>query len=483
METMTNGVSMIDLIDQIEAEESFAEMQVCNALLDSYSKSICILENCSEDADLTVFGIFQENAFTDAVKEAKGDQSENIIKKIFLFIPRLIAAFIRNLRSNRKGLEKAVDDVESIAEDLADVAKNPEAHVESGASTTPPAEKTTDDAPTPKKPEPEVTERRGVPGASYGDDDKAKRQAARSTRKLNRSAKQGSMFLLPERSTTNSMWSDFTFYVDKDIRVELSADMIDYVRGLNTRTVDYQALIDPVQEAMILIGRVFTNYKYKSDVTRDIHRSEVVLSSDNGSLTKIINAIKKQLGEADTQLKSIKDYAKNTKFTGQKRNFMMSEIIKLYRVALDWMKYIEASLQKISKDANKISEAFKNFSTNKKSSVKVTNDKHPLGAIGATATLNVNDKRTLVECANRIQRIVSDSQKAYQDIIAASYHGLDMLRSELFKLAKSNGIKINASNVPARSEALFRIDSENKGYVNTASGGYGTKAKQVSGWF
>lgn len=467
METMTNGVSMIDLIDQIEAEESFAEMQVCNALLDSYSKSICILENCSEDADLSVFGIFQENAFTDAVKEAKGDQSENIIKKIFLFIPRLIAAFIRNLRSNRKGLEKAVDDIENIAEDLADVAKNPEAHVEKAA----------DDAPTPKKPEPEVTERRGVPGASYGDDDEAKRQAARSTRKLNRSAKQGTMFLLPEKSAMG----DFSFYVDKDLRIQVSADMINYVQGLNSHTVDYQALIDPVQEAMILIGKVFGGYEFKSKGAENYSKYATIMSSDNGSLTNIVNAIKKQISEADKQLKVIVAYAKNIKFTGKKQDFMMSEILKRYHDAIIWMKYIEDSLKKMSKDAESISSIFKNFSTNKKSTVKMP-DKYR-DKISETATLNVNDKRTLVECANRIQRIVSDSQKAYQDIIAASYHGLGVLRSELLKLAKSNGIKINEDKVPVHSDRLFRIDKEDKGYIYPESGGHGTQAKKVSGWF
>lgn len=476
------GNELLDLIDLIEAETCYAEMEVCNALLESYSKTALILESCSEDADISAFGIFQENAFTDAVKEAKGDSSENIIKRIFLFIPRLIAAFIRNLRSSRKAVEKGVKDVEKIAKDLADVAEHPEAHVSSAAkSTTTPApaksaESKPDNAPTPKanEPTPEVTERRGVLGSSYGDDDATKRKAARQVRELNRSAKKGTMFLLPERSETNGYWGDFTFYVDKDIRIAISFDMLNFVKGLNKETIDYQALMEPVEDAITSIGYTFSaSTGDDDDFDARFARAKMGVLS-GGSMTSIINKIKTQVKEADDQLKKIKDYAKNTKFSGKKTEAMISDVLKQYMYSLDWMAYIESTLDKISKHVKKVTAAVGGMNMNKKTTISEKNRKGE----SVSTTMNVNDKRMLVDCANRIQRIVSESEKAYQDIIAATYHGLDMLRSELFQIAEKNGITINKERVTSRSGAYYAgFNLDHMGYVNT--GGYGTKAKKI----
>ena len=70
---------LLDLIDQIDQSITNAEINVLESLIASYGKSIIIL---------------QEGAILD---EAKGDKSESMIKRIILFIPRLIKALVRKI--------------------------------------------------------------------------------------------------------------------------------------------------------------------------------------------------------------------------------------------------------------------------------------------------------------------------------------------------------------------------------------------------
>lgn len=479
---------LLDLIDQIDDMQAYAEMEVCRALLESYSKSAIIIESCSENTDISSFDIFQEGVLSDSVNEAKGDSSENILKRIFLFIPRLIAAFIRNLRAGKKNVEKKVKEVEAIANDLKDVAEHPEKHVDSSAnknddSTNGPAAATPDT----KKPEPEVTERRGVPGASYGDDDKAKRAGAHALRSLNKATKAGTMFLLPERSVTHYFgFGSFDFYVDKDIRIDISTDLLNYIRGLNKETVDFQALMEPVQDAVIAMGYAFSSYgagELSKKETRRVQNYQFDTAMAVGkkeTIPSLIKKIRDQLKDADEQLSKVKKYAKETKFSGQKINTMFSEVVKQYRLCIDWMGYVEHTINAISDRVNEVNKSIQKINTNKKTKI----DGSYLEVDDRGATVAPADKRALIECANRIQRIVGDAQKAYQDIIATTYHSLDVLRSELFEIAKKNNIKINQENVPARFPYQFwGYDKDNKGYINAGSGGYGTKAKKISGWF
>lgn len=477
---------LLDLIDQIDDMQAYAEMEVCRALLESYSKSAIIIESCSENTDISSFDIFQEGVLSDSVNEAKGDSSENILKRIFLFIPRLIAAFIRNLRAGKKNVEKKVKEVEAIANDLKDVAEHPEKHVDSSANKNDDSTNGPAAAPDTKKPEPEVTERRGVPGASYGDDDKAKRANAAVLRSINKATKTGTMFLLPERSETNGFFSSFDFYVDKDIRIDISTDLLNYVSGLNKETVDFQALMEPVQDAVIAMGYAFSSFgagelsKKETYRVQDYQFDTVMAVGKKETIPSLIKKIRDQLKDADAQLSKVKKYAKETKFSGQKTNTMFSEVVKQYRVALDWMEYVDHTINAISERVNTVNKSIQKINTNKKTKI----DGSYLELDDRGVTIAPADKRALIECANRIQRIVGDAQKAYQDIIAATYHSLDVLRSELFGIAKKNNIKINEENVPVRSPLqLLGYDKDNKGYLNYGSGGYGTKTKKVSGWF
>lgn len=103
---MTDLLSYIDQIDQSIAD---AEISVIESLIASYNKSIMIIQESAEDADLSVFEIFQEGEILDA---AKGDKSESLIKRILLFIPRLIKAIWKKITSKRvKQADAVVDKV------------------------------------------------------------------------------------------------------------------------------------------------------------------------------------------------------------------------------------------------------------------------------------------------------------------------------------------------------------------------------------
>lgn len=112
--------SMLSEIDDVTLE---AEVRVTSAMCNSYLKALSIMENASESTDLSDFEIFQEaskvvddpdNAswgFSDEFRRfsATKGKKENILKSILLFIPRLIAAIIRQVNKLfRKGLLKVI---------------------------------------------------------------------------------------------------------------------------------------------------------------------------------------------------------------------------------------------------------------------------------------------------------------------------------------------------------------------------------------
>lgn len=94
--------TLLEGIDLIDQETELASVDVITALSNSYMKAKTILENCSEDADLSGFSVFQEDAtlkdtdydddsdITSGQKPKKKKSVGKIIAKILLFIPRLI---------------------------------------------------------------------------------------------------------------------------------------------------------------------------------------------------------------------------------------------------------------------------------------------------------------------------------------------------------------------------------------------------------
>ena len=104
-------LSSIDNIDDCVME---AELNVLNAMINEYDKAIMIMENYNGN-DYSSFDIFQESVIMeDGEKKPQpifGNKGENIIKRILMFIPRLISTIIRNIDKlfNKKKDQEIID--------------------------------------------------------------------------------------------------------------------------------------------------------------------------------------------------------------------------------------------------------------------------------------------------------------------------------------------------------------------------------------
>lgn len=95
--------SLLLYIDQIDQSVADAEINVLESLIASYEKSIMILQESEDDADLSAFEIFQEGETWDKFKEDSkapvlGNKDESVGKRILMIIPRLIQKFIMIVR-------------------------------------------------------------------------------------------------------------------------------------------------------------------------------------------------------------------------------------------------------------------------------------------------------------------------------------------------------------------------------------------------
>lgn len=121
---------MNDLLSQIEliqSSQTDAEIGVMESLIDSYDKSIMILENCDESTDLSAFDIFQEGEKWDKFKEDSkapilGNKGESVAKRILMLLPRLIQKLIALIKKifsgekvQKKKMEKDIKDLEALA--------------------------------------------------------------------------------------------------------------------------------------------------------------------------------------------------------------------------------------------------------------------------------------------------------------------------------------------------------------------------------
>ena len=88
-------LSSIDNIDDCVME---AEMNVIPAMINEYDKAIMIMENYNGDS-YDCFDIFQEGFKDEVNKPIRGVKGENIIKRILMAIPRLIATLVRKIKS------------------------------------------------------------------------------------------------------------------------------------------------------------------------------------------------------------------------------------------------------------------------------------------------------------------------------------------------------------------------------------------------
>ena len=107
------------LLQNIEDVTMESEMNVVTSLCNAYSKAAVILEYASDET-ISDFGIFQEVA--DSTETTVDAKKESIIKKILLFIPRIIGRlvnFIKQKWNNRrsKQLLTRIDELERAVKD------------------------------------------------------------------------------------------------------------------------------------------------------------------------------------------------------------------------------------------------------------------------------------------------------------------------------------------------------------------------------
>lgn len=470
---------LLELIDQIEQESVFAEMEVCTSLVNVYSKSAMILENCSSE-EVPGYEIFQEGerwdrvkkAGSEALKEAKGDKSENIIIRILKFIPRLIAAFIRNLRSSKKTVEKKMKDVEAMRDALVDTIEHPE-------------ENTVSQKPETTSQEPETTQ--GIPqGDPYGDDDKAKRARARAerrARKNKRTSKSSVVFALPMKGDWDR---DYRFYVDRDIRVRINDGVIQYVLMLNKEGIDFGSFIFPTQNAIEEIGKALL---IRTENGREVLDDEKMNANENLYYSARKNQRFNGAFELDSNAKQIDEYitkaeqqlnhtlaeeqtARMRMEQSKPSDCMISEIIKHYRVMLDWMAYVEKIMKvaqnQIKRITDKLSEST-GFEKNLTS---------PVTGKMSTASISSITRERFVGWTNRCQKIMVGAEKIYGQIITVAYKNLDRLGDAIIAEAKNAGIQILNNKDAKRSSVHFAgiRSGETLGNVN---GGYMAKNKKI----
>lgn len=114
------------LLDEIDEQQYMAEMAVMDALMDAYMKEATMLEYCSEEVVQECF--YQEGLMDDIKVGIKGVDGESILKKILLFIPRLIASFVNWVKSKfnktpEKTVSSAVQAAKSLDEPTAQVVE------------------------------------------------------------------------------------------------------------------------------------------------------------------------------------------------------------------------------------------------------------------------------------------------------------------------------------------------------------------------
>lgn len=95
---------LLTYIDQIDQSVNDSELSVLESLGNVYTKSISILESY-EGTDCSQFDIIQEGEVLD---QAKGNPNESMIKRILLFIPRLIKAIFQKVFGKTKQTDQMV---------------------------------------------------------------------------------------------------------------------------------------------------------------------------------------------------------------------------------------------------------------------------------------------------------------------------------------------------------------------------------------
>lgn len=140
---------LLKSVNDVEASVIDAEISVIESLLESYEKSIMILENADSTTDTSSFDIFQEGEKWEKFKDDTnapilGNEDESFGKRLAMVIPRLIATLIRLCKKlfsrNRNITDRMRSDVKNmrstIQSDVPEIAhKNLQSNIETDRST------------------------------------------------------------------------------------------------------------------------------------------------------------------------------------------------------------------------------------------------------------------------------------------------------------------------------------------------------------
>lgn len=446
---------LLDLIDQIEMQQAIAEMEVCNALLNSYSKSCMILENASDTTDMSSFEIFQEScevyqegekldkvksSGSEALKTAKGKKSENIIIRILKFIPRFIMAFVRNLRSSKKSMEKKIDEIEKVSEELKEVIDEDGDVLVLDRPGTSKREESTD------KPK-DTTKAQDEPSFVLKDggtqwDDRTVRKSRRESFKAQKTLS----LPMKDRRSEDML---YLRYANGDIRINFPWDTFDLVTKLNKKSLDYAEIVVPVEDALNVLVDTFSEDRLdsssgKRDSSQRRHRSKVVESVRTRDLSGKITLIQNQIDEANRYLTKLKKYIsenngriKNTDV----RDVMLSEVLKAYRNATYWMGYTDKLL---STTATRIKETTEHLPTLKSGSA---HHPHPWSEEDyyLATYLNPEDAERITRCVNMLQHTVDVANKQFGYIVGRCNDGLDKVYAAVIFTARKAGINVKQS--------------------------------------
>jgi len=141
---------LLKYVDDVDVATIDAEISVIESLIDSYEKSLMILESYTGD-DISAFAIFQEGEKWDKFKEDTnapilGNEGESVGKRIAMIIPRLIAAIIRLCKKlfvkNKKITQRMEADVAEMKRDIQQVSTTSPATQETPPVEQPKTDKT-----------------------------------------------------------------------------------------------------------------------------------------------------------------------------------------------------------------------------------------------------------------------------------------------------------------------------------------------------
>ncbi len=455
---------LLDLIDQIEMQQAIAEMEVCNALLNSYSKSCMILENASDTTDMSSFEIFQEScevyqegekwdrvkdAGSKALKEAKGDKSENIVIRILKFIPRLIMAFVRNLRTNKKQMDKKIDAIEKSAEEIVEavekgddkgnhlVIDTNDVHwvdkdgkiIGSGIEAV---EKGIDEdaAKNKKSAESPDTSKFVMKDGGKQLDDKAVRDLRKRT-----VAKQKTMALPYDEY-------NYSFrYANGDICFNFAWETFNMLEKMNTKTLDYAELMLPIESALEIIVDAFSvtrlNSKGKPDYDQKSNTSDLVYNVRTRDLPGKIVLIKNKIKEADQWMSELnKNFNKNWKINtkGDVRECKLSEVLQAFRYASQWIGQTEKILETSAKRIKSVVDHLPTFKSGS------AHDPYDRRELQAATYLKTEDANTITACVNRVQTLVDQANKRFAYIVKNCSDALDEVYAAAYFAAGKAGI-------------------------------------------